>query len=359
MEGFMLKRGGVNKAFKKRYFCIKGSTLLYMLEKDAAKALGQIELKGAMLVGTPLQSEATANLSFMWGLAPVSAARTYFFECSSDAERKKWETAALEGGAITYGSIDSFSWLYDHANAPHLDPKACQVDAQTGGGKCKSLVYKNSYCILHYLLIAQQRDAPQWMPVAIAKQCPGCGTAFPKGAKIKKQACRSCAQIFCEACTSSTIALPKLGYREDVIVCQNCLGLERERRNFVVKDLQLLLKGQVMTKHGKGISHKNRERLVQFSYETVSLDAKDGVHKKSILLRDIVRIQTGVEPKMLKLVTKTLKDVNCCFSVVSPDTDWPLEVGDAKTAESWVRALKQAVRFLCGRDLDQAESKTA
>jgi len=183
--------------------------------------------------------------------------------------------------------------------------------------------------------------------------------AFPKGAKIKKQACRSCAQVFCEACTSSAIALPKLGYREDVAVCQNCLGLERERRNFVVKDLQLLLKGQVMTKHGKGISNKNRERLVQFSYETVSLDAKDGVHKKSILLRDIVRIQTGVEPKMLKLVTKTLKDVNCCFSVVSPDTDWPLEVGDAKTAESWVRALKQAVRFLCGRDLDQVESKTA
>jgi len=212
---------------------------------------------------------------------------------------------------------------------------------------------------VHYLLIAQQRDAPQWMPAAVAKQCPGCGMAFPKGGKIKTQACRSCAQLFCEPCTAGAIALPKLGYRDNVAVCQNCLGLERERRTFVIKDLQLLLKGQVMTKHGKGIRNKNRERLVQFSYETVSLDAKDGSHKKSILLRDIIRIQTGVEPKMLKLVSKTLKDANSCFTVMSPDTEWPLEVGDPKTAESWVRALKQASRFLCGKDLDQPESKMA
>jgi hypothetical protein len=352
----MLKRGGVNKAFKKRFFCIKATTLIYMPEKESQKALGQIELKGAVCISTPLQSNE-ATLSFMWGVAPVSEARTYFFECPSDIERKKWIAAVLECGATSYGTIDSFSWLYDHANAPKLDPKVCQVDAQ-GGGKCKSVVFKNSYCILHYLLIAQQRDAPQWMPVAIAKQCPGCRTPFPRGGKIKKQACRSCAQLFCETCTENKIALPKLGYKEDVAVCQNCLGLERERRNFVVKDLQLLLKGQVMTKHGKGISKKNRERLVQFNYETVSLDAKDGSHKKSMLLRDILRIQTGVEPKMLKLVSKNVKDVHCCFSITSPETEWPLEVADPMTAESWVRALKEALRFLCGRDLDQ-ESKTA
>jgi len=70
-----------------------------------------------------------------------------------------------------------------------------------------------------------------------------------------------------------------------------------------------------------------------------------------------VRIQTGVEPKLLKVITKSVNDVNCCFSVVSNSTEWPLEVNDAKTAESWVRAIKQAVRFLCGRDLDQQEQK--
>jgi len=139
----------------------------------------------------------------------------------------------------------------------------------------------------------------------------------------------------------------------------NCIGLERERRNFVVKDLQLLLKGQVMTKHGKGLSKKNRERLVQFCYETVSLDAKDGNHKKSIFLHEIVRIQAGVEPKALKVISKSVKDVNCCFSIFTVDRDWPLEVNEPKIVELWVRSLKQAVRFLCGKDLDQAETKTA
>jgi len=101
-------------------------------------------------------------------------------------KEKKWIAAVLDCGGSVYGTIDSYAWLYDFANAPKLDPKACQVDALGGTGKCKSLVFKNSYCILHYLLIAQQRDAPQWMPVAIAKQCPGCGVAFPRGAKVKK-----------------------------------------------------------------------------------------------------------------------------------------------------------------------------
>jgi hypothetical protein len=357
MEGFMLKRGDLIKVFKKKFFCIKATTLVYMSDKGAQKASGQIELKGAVCFSTPLQSNE-ATPSFMWGVAPVSEPRTHFFECSSNDERKKWMAAVLECGATSYGTIDSFRWLYDHANAPKLDPKVCQVDAQGSGGKCKSQAYKNSYCILHYLLIAQQRDAPQWMPLAIAKQCPGCGVAFVKGAKVKKQACRSCAQIFCETCTANQIALPKLGYKEDVAVCPNCLGLERERRNFVVKDLQLLLKGQVMTKHGKGVSNKNRERFVQFNYETVSLDAKGVLHTKSMFLRDILKIQTGVEPKMLKVVSKSLKDVNCCFSITSPETEWPLEVGDPKTAEMWVRALKQASRFLCGREIEQGESKS-
>jgi len=127
----------------------------------------------------------------------------------------------------------------------------------------------------------------------------------------------------------------------------------------VIKDLQILLKGQVMTKHGKGLSKKNRERLIQFKYETVSLDATDGTHKKSMFLRDIVRIQAGVEPKALKVISKAVKDVNCCFSVYCVDRDWPLETNDPKIVETWVRALKQAVKFLCGKDLDQAESKTA
>lgn len=357
MEGTLYKRGAVNKAFKQRYCCIKVSTLIYKVDKLAPKVRGQIELKDAIYVNTPLQNPTSTTPGFMWGLSPAGGSRTYFFECASEAERKNWQAAVLACGATCYGAVDSFDWLYDHSSAPKLDPKACQVDAQSGGGKCKSMVYKSSYCILHYLLIAQQRDAPQWMPPEMAKQCPGCGAPFSRASKLKKQACRSCAQVFCEACTANTIALPKLGYRDDVAVCQTCLGFERERRNFVVKDLQLLLKGQVMTKHGK-LAKKDRERLVQFNYETVSLDATDSTHKKSIFLRDISHIQTGVEPKLLKVITKSVKDVNCCFCVVATGgREWPLEVSDPKTAESWVRSIKQAVRFLCGRDLEHNDAK--
>lgn len=281
MEGTLSKRGAVNKAFKQRYCCIKVSTLIYKADKDAPKAKGQIELKDAVYVNTPLQNPAATAPGFLWGISPAAGSRTFFFECSSEAERKQWQAAVLASGATYYGAVDSFDWLYDHSSAPKLDPKACQVEnnvgngGAAGGGKCKSMVYKDSYCILHYLLIAQQRDAPQWVPLELAKQCPSCGVQFTRAnaKQVKKQACRSCAQVFCENCTSNSIALPKLGYRDAVCVCQTCLGFERERRNFVVKDLQLLLKGQVMTKHAK-VSKKDRERLVQFNYETVSLDAK-------------------------------------------------------------------------------------
>jgi len=93
----------------------------------------------------------------------------------------------LDCGAIHYGSIDNYEWLYDHAQAPKLDPKACQVDTP-GSGKCKSLVYKDSYCILHFLLIAQQRDAAQWVPLAVGQAMPRVCAALPKGPEIAEKA---------------------------------------------------------------------------------------------------------------------------------------------------------------------------
>lgn len=48
-EGYLHKKGEVNKAFQKRYFVLKGNLLFYFDKKDDKEPLGVIVLEGCTL----------------------------------------------------------------------------------------------------------------------------------------------------------------------------------------------------------------------------------------------------------------------------------------------------------------------
>ncbi|KAJ3442161.1 sesquipedalian [Anaeramoeba flamelloides] len=80
--GFMTKRGGSFKSWKKRWFILSGSILMYYKTKNDKKPLGEIALQGIeikMLNG--------AKSSFV---IDHTDRRSYFLRCSDDKERKDW-----------------------------------------------------------------------------------------------------------------------------------------------------------------------------------------------------------------------------------------------------------------------------
>eukprot|EP00039_Didymoeca_costata_P018854 m.335262 g.335262 ORF g.335262 m.335262 type:complete len:780 (-) comp17556_c0_seq1:44-2383(-) len=60
--------------------------------------------------------------------------------------------------------------------------------------------------------------APEW---ADATSCHRCRTKFTL--TTRKHHCRNCGQVFCNKCSSQSIAIPKLGIEKPVRVCDHCL----------------------------------------------------------------------------------------------------------------------------------------
>jgi hypothetical protein len=48
------------------------------------------------------------------------------------------------------------------------------------------------------------------------------GALIPRKRKVKKHHCRNCGGVFCSRCAKHTIALPSMGYLENVRVCNTC-----------------------------------------------------------------------------------------------------------------------------------------
>ncbi len=87
-EGWLLKRGEVNKAFQKRYFSLKGNLLFYFEKKGDKEPIGVIILEGCTVELTENSDAFTFELVFQG-----SGSRTYILSAESQEEMEAWMKA--------------------------------------------------------------------------------------------------------------------------------------------------------------------------------------------------------------------------------------------------------------------------
>jgi hypothetical protein len=93
---------------------------------------------------------------------------------------------------------------------------------------------------------------PHWVPDAQMLCCSACGTSF--GLFLRRHHCRCCGAIFCAACSSFHTPLPGWGIDAPARTCEEC-------HTFEVKQLPLLLAGDIFLKPGDWTGRKNRRYL--------------------------------------------------------------------------------------------------
>jgi len=71
--------------------------------------------------------------------------------------------------------------------------------------------------------IAVPTKRPIWVDDKDVHFCESCRSKF--GLTNRKHHCRSCGKIYCYKCCDVKRTLPKLGYKEAVLVCNHCLKL--------------------------------------------------------------------------------------------------------------------------------------
>ena len=89
-EGFLQKRGEVNRAFQKRWFVLKGNILFYFDKKGDREPNGVIILEGVTLEITSDENAFTFDLVF-----PGSTSRTYTLAAESQDEMEAWMKAIV------------------------------------------------------------------------------------------------------------------------------------------------------------------------------------------------------------------------------------------------------------------------
>ena len=87
-EGYLLKRGEVNKSFQKRYFVLKGNLLFYFEKRTDKEPIGVIILEGCTV-------ELSENLdSFTFELVfQGSGSRTYILSAETQEDMEAWMKA--------------------------------------------------------------------------------------------------------------------------------------------------------------------------------------------------------------------------------------------------------------------------
>jgi len=95
LEGWLLKRGKINPAFKRRYCRIKSHILFYYTDETAVTANGRIDLRASELkegraLFTPLDKVEDEMHSFN---LVTSENRTYVFKANSADDLKNWVDA--------------------------------------------------------------------------------------------------------------------------------------------------------------------------------------------------------------------------------------------------------------------------
>ncbi|KAK6190762.1 hypothetical protein SNE40_002556 [Patella caerulea] len=87
-EGYLLKKGEVNKGFQKRWFVLKGNFLFYYEKKGDREPIGMIVLEGCTIE----LAENTDNFTFQI-VFPHSGCRTYVISAESQEIMESWMKA--------------------------------------------------------------------------------------------------------------------------------------------------------------------------------------------------------------------------------------------------------------------------
>jgi hypothetical protein len=86
-EGWLYKRGKIIKSWKKRWFCIKNSVLIYYLDQSKSKEKGHFDLQTIDKV----ELFAEGNRQFLFKL--ISEDKELLLNASSAQDRLTWTTA--------------------------------------------------------------------------------------------------------------------------------------------------------------------------------------------------------------------------------------------------------------------------
>jgi len=87
-EGFLHKKGDTNKAWKQRYFVLRGNVVMYFKSPQDKKSAGQIELsRGAQLLLGPKEA---SNRPHAFALAPIGSKRKYILAADNAEEMDRW-----------------------------------------------------------------------------------------------------------------------------------------------------------------------------------------------------------------------------------------------------------------------------
>ena len=92
-EGYLLKRGEVNKAFQKRWFVLKGNLLFYFEKRGDREPIGVIILEGC----TVELSESSDAFAFQISFEGTGS-RAYMLACESQESMEKWMKAVTCAG---------------------------------------------------------------------------------------------------------------------------------------------------------------------------------------------------------------------------------------------------------------------
>ena len=92
-EGFLMKRGEVNKSFQKRWFVLRGNLLFYYEKKGDREPIGVIVLEGCTIELT----ENSDNYTFQINFSP-SGYRTYVLSAHTQDIMESWMKALSAAG---------------------------------------------------------------------------------------------------------------------------------------------------------------------------------------------------------------------------------------------------------------------
>ncbi|XP_013398162.1 sesquipedalian-1-like [Lingula anatina] len=93
-EGYLMKKGEINKGFQKRWFVLKGNLLFYFEKKGDREPVGLIILEGCTVELSPEFSDTfTFGISFQG-----PGCRTYVLQAESQEEMESWMKAITSAG---------------------------------------------------------------------------------------------------------------------------------------------------------------------------------------------------------------------------------------------------------------------
>ncbi len=124
-EGFLLKRGEVNKSFQKRWFVLKGNLLFYFERRQDKEPIGVIILEGCTVELSENSELYTFELVFQ-GLGT----RTYVLAADSQEEMESWMKAVACAGydymkllvAELQRQVDDVNIEQQRSNVPPVPP---------------------------------------------------------------------------------------------------------------------------------------------------------------------------------------------------------------------------------------------